>query len=96
MNKFCSKSPNLRSLSKIDKGVIALAHTLEQEYNGGRGGGIRAFGGGGGIIQKRQQPPKAMTVIMGKSSKQEEKQGKNQENLSRNLKQVEFIQKLNH
>lgn len=70
MNKFVSKNQNLRSLSKVDKGIMALAHTLEQEYNGYN---TNNFRGGRGGFNKRQQPPKAMTVMMGKGGKEEKK-----------------------
>ena len=68
VNKFISKNPNLRSLSKVDKGVIALAHTLEQEYSGYNGGR-----GGRQSFNKRQQPQKAMTVMMGRGGREERK-----------------------
>jgi len=73
VNKFISKNPNLRSLSKVDKGVIALAHTLEQEYSGqgGGGGGIRPQG-----FNKRQQPQKAMTVMQGHGRNKHEEKSK--------------------
>ena len=64
VNKFCSKNPNLRSLSRIDKGVIALAHTLEQEYHGG-------FRPNNNQPQKKNLPQKAMSVILGKNKHEE-------------------------
>eukprot|EP00483_Globobulimina_turgida_P005183 UN05193 len=36
VSKFISKNPNLRSLSKVDRQIIALAHTLELQFEGNK------------------------------------------------------------
>merc|ERR1719410_1457634 len=34
VSRFIQKNPSLRSLSKVDRGIVALAHNLEVEYHG--------------------------------------------------------------
>jgi len=61
VNKFIAKHPDLRSMSKTDRSIIALAHTLEMEHEGDR----HLNGGSSALTAKHNLPAKAMTVIAG-------------------------------
>ena len=57
VNTYLQKNPNLKNLSKVDRQIIALAHTLEREHHGN-----------GNLSQSKYS--KAMTVIGGATGKE--------------------------